>query len=77
MSGRELKVSELEPGTEVRVWKQGRPTLTMRVIEVADAAVCLQVLRGAVVFNFLARRCGPDQEQITDDDQLRMRLFEP
>jgi hypothetical protein len=74
MIERELKVSELQPGMTVRVWKEGRPTLEMEVVAIHERAVAFYPF-GHKLLGFLAARTGPDLEQITDDANLRMRIF--
>jgi hypothetical protein len=73
--GRELKVSELRPRTIVWLAKEGRPAIaTMWVIEVSEIYVHFRA--GAVRTEFYAKRRGPDLEEITDDDNTHMRMFE-
>jgi len=46
----------------------------MWVVEVLPQSV--HFYAGAVEINFLAQRCGPDLESITDDEEKPMRIFE-
>lgn len=74
--GRELKVSELKPHTVVWILKEGRDVMaTMWVVEIGDVYVHF-FAQHASIPNFLALRCGPDLEQITDDSHVKMQIFE-
>jgi hypothetical protein len=73
--GRELKVSELQPQTVVWLHKEGRNAMaTMWVVAVGDVFVHFRA--GAVRTEFFAERCGPELEQITDDDHIPMKMYE-
>ena len=73
--GRELKVRELKPKTVVWLAKEGRDLMaTMWVVEVGPNFVHFHA--GAVLMDFLAERCGSDLEEITDDDNTPMKMFE-
>lgn len=73
--GRELKVSELKPDTIVVVWKQGsRAAGTMWVRFIGLATVALYA--GTIGATLLLARCGPDHEQVEDDDRVPMKLYE-
>ena len=72
--GRELKVSELKPRTIVWLFKEGREVAaTLWVVEIRPASV--RFLAGKFGMEFLAKRCGPDLEQIADEDSP-MHVFE-
>jgi hypothetical protein len=73
--GRELKVSELQPRTVVVLWKEGRPAMaTVWVVKVG--ANFVQFAAGKIRMEFIALRCGPELEQIIDDDKVPMKIFE-
>jgi len=73
--GRELKVSELKSQMVVWLGKEGRDTMaTMWVVEVGEVYVHFRA--GAVGVELFLKRRGPDLEQITDDTQIPMHVFE-
>lgn len=73
--GRELRVSELQPRTIVLLFKEGRSVMvTMWVVRAMSGYVHFHA--GAVKAEFLAKRCGPDLEQITDDSGVSMKIYE-
>jgi len=72
--GRELKVSELNPRTVVWIAKLGRPFASMWVVAVSDKLVHFRA--GKVGMEFFALRTGLNQEGITDDSYIPMKVFE-
>jgi hypothetical protein len=73
--GRELKASELKPGSIVVLAKEGRTAMaTVWVVQVGDVWVHFEA--PAIRMRFVAVRSGPDLEQLTDDVRSRLRVFE-
>lgn len=72
--GRELKVSDLKPKTIVVLRKGAGPMATIWVWAIGPDFV--QFWAGDAGMGFLAMRCGPDLEQITDDSNTPMKIFE-
>lgn len=74
--GRELKVSELRPRTIVVLHKVGRDNflVTMWVVEILPAYV--KFTAGEIRTDFIARRCGPGLDEITDNTGLPMKVYE-
>jgi hypothetical protein len=71
----ELKVSELRSGSIVIVWKAGRPAaITVWVGNITEHRVFL--LAGEISMTLVLIRCGPDLEQVEDDDKVPMKLYE-
>jgi hypothetical protein len=71
---RELKVSELAPRTVVVVAKPGVAAATMWVMEITARFV--HFYAGIAAFNFIAKRCGPDLDEVTDNSGAPMKLYE-
>jgi hypothetical protein len=71
--GRELRVSELVPRTIVILHK-GQTLATLWVVEVLQEFVHFRA--GAVNTEFIALRCGPDLEGVTDNTGSPMKLYE-
>jgi hypothetical protein len=73
--GRELKVSELKPGTVVWLFKENSDRMaTMWVVDVGD--VYVHFYAGATQINFLTVRSGADLESVSDDTHTRIQIFE-
>ena len=72
--GRELKVGELKPDTVVVVSKEGRPAATMWVLSVTERQVIFGA--GQVGMILILTRCGPDLEQVEDEDRIPMKIRE-
>lgn len=73
--GRELKVSDLRPRTIVWLFKEGREAMaTMWVVSVGSDYVHFRA--GVIKTEFLAARCGPGLESITDDSGWPMKIYE-
>lgn len=73
--GRELKVSELKPGTVVVLEKGTCSHLTsVWVEEVTPRLVMFDM--PVINLHFIAFRTGPDMEQITDDTGASFKIYE-
>jgi hypothetical protein len=74
--GKELKVSELNSRMIVCLWKQSKANVmvTMWVKDVGAGFV--HFWAGEANTHFIATRCGPGLEQITDDSEIPMKIYE-
>ena len=72
--GRELRVSELKPKTIVVLERPDVAAVTMWVMAVGPERVAFWA--GANSMGFIARRVGPELEQITDDSGRMLRVYE-
>ena len=72
--GRELKVSELEPRTVVVLERPESRAATVWVLLVQPEYVVFRL--SVISAHFVARRCGPDLEQITDDTGRVLHIHE-
>jgi len=74
--GRTLKVSDLKPRGQQIVWlhKDGRPVASVWVGSVN--AHFVEFIAGEIGTHFLAQRCGQDLDEITDDSNIPMAIYE-
>jgi hypothetical protein len=73
--GRELKVSELKSRTVVWLAKDECAHIcTCWVVSVQRE--CVHFYMGGTGVNFLAKRCGPDMESVTDSTGKEMSIYE-
>jgi hypothetical protein len=71
--GRELRVSELVP-RRIVILHKGQTLATLWVVEVLEDWVAFRA--GKTDTGFIARRCGPDLEGITDNTGAPMKVYE-
>jgi hypothetical protein len=72
--GRELKVSELVPRTVVVLERPDSFAASIWVVMVQPEYVVFRA--GAISLDFIAKRTGPDLEQITDDTGRQLHVHE-